>query len=345
MRKVYQVGPSPELKGGIATVIKNINQSKSINKKYEIVNLETLGKGKFICFFLSCIKSLKISPDSILHFHVASNGSFVRKYIIFKLSNKKCKKIFHLHGGGFIQFYKNSNFFVKKCVKNMIYGSDLVINVSDYMKNELENEIYIPKDKSIRIYNGINYSGTKRTFENKENLMVFMGKIVKYKGIYDLLEIIDGIKDELRNEKWKVTIAGEGEIDKVNSILEEKNISDIVDVIGWVSGERKKELLEKSKIFIIPSHVESFGIVAIEAMEKGNFIISSDAGALPEIITNWENGYVVKNNNHKVYKETIIKLINNQSLLKNIYFNNINEAKKYSVDEMNSCFLRQYNRL
>ena len=345
MKKIYQIGPGKELKGGISTVIKNINKSDIIKKEYKIINIETIGKNKFSCFFLSLFKALKIEDGSILHFHVASNGSFIRKYIIFKISNKSCKKIFHLHGGGFIQFYRNSNGFVKKCIRDMINNSDLVINVSNYMKNELESEIDIDKGKSIKIYNGINYTGVEKTFEDKENIIVFMGKIVAYKGIYDLLEIIYKIKNELKEKKWKVKIAGEGEIDKVKSILKKRHLLDVVEVVGWVSGNRKKELLEESKIFIIPSHVESFGIVAIEAMEKGNAIIASDAGALPEIIKNKKNGYIIKNNNYNDYKNAILNLINSESLIKEMYLNNIEEAKKYSINEMNKNIIKQYKRL
>ncbi|MDK0864091.1 glycosyltransferase family 4 protein [Clostridium perfringens] len=343
MKKLYQVGPKRSLKGGIATVINNINKSDIIRNSYDIVNIETINEKGNIAFLKSLINSFFIEKDSIVHFHVASKGSFFRKYIIFNIVNSKSNKIFHLHGGGFLTFYDNSNKIIKRMIKKMILKSDIIINVSDSMQNALIVKFPEIKNKCVRIYNSIDYKGTNFRFEEKENIILFMGKLAEYKGIYDLLKSICSIKDEIRKRGWNFKIAGNGEIEKVKKIIQYNQLNDIVDVLGWIDGEEKNKLLEKSKIFIMPSHVESFGIAAIEAMEKGNLVIASDKGALPEIIKNGEQGYIVKDK--KDYSKVLLSTIDNESDLYKICLNNIYYSKRYSEEVIFNQLLNTYKKL
>ena len=115
-KKVYQIGPSTKLKGGISTVIYNLINSDILNQNYDLINIQSTGKNKLATFVNAIFKVRKIEKDSIIHFHVASNGSFIRKYILFKVSSNTSKKIIHIHGGGFINFYEKSNSIIKKCI-------------------------------------------------------------------------------------------------------------------------------------------------------------------------------------------------------------------------------------
>ncbi|WP_415322610.1 glycosyltransferase family 4 protein [Clostridium perfringens] len=343
MKKLYQVGPKKTLKGGIATVINNINKSEVINKEYDIVNIETINEKGKIVFIKSLFFSFFIKEDSIVHFHVASKGSFFRKYIIFKIVTTKCKKIFHLHGGGFLNFYDNSNKIIKKMIKDMLFNSDIIINVSDNMQNALIIKFPEIKYKCVRIYNSIDYKGTDLSFEEKENFILFMGKLTEYKGIYDLLDIIFNIRDDIRKRGWNFKIAGNGDVEKVKKFIEDNSLNDIVDVLGWVDGQEKIKLLEKSKIFFMPSHVESFGIAAIEAMEKGNLVVASDKGALPEIIKNGEQGYIVKRKSE--YSKVLLGIIDDESNLRRICVNNIFYSKRYSEKIIFNELVKTYREL
>ncbi|WLF68998.1 glycosyltransferase family 4 protein [Clostridium septicum] len=345
MKNIYQVGPDKSLRGGISTVIREISFSEKINSIYSLKFISTISEKSIITFFRSLLKVIRIEDKSIVHFHVASNGSFIRKYLIYKLLKKNTKKIFHLHGGGFLNFYRNSNKILKYFIRDMLNGCEIIINVSDYMMKELNKEFPFIKDKAVRIYNGIDLNIDEKPFKEKENSILFLGKLVGYKGIYDLINVIDNIKGFLIEKKWNVVIAGDGEVDKVNEILKQKNLLSVVKVIGWVDGDAKKEVLSKSKIAIIPSHVESFGIAAIEAMAYGNSIVCSNVGALPEIIKNEVNGFVVEKGNINGFEEKITSLIQNEEKMKAIYNNNIKYCKIFSIDNMMDNFIKQYRSI
>lgn len=345
MKKVFQVGPDKSLKGGIATVIKNISDSKKINDNYEIEIIQTTSNKRLITFIKSIFKIRKACCNDIIHFHVASNGSFFRKYILYKISRKDVKKIFHLHGGGFIEFYKSSNKIIKYFIKDMLNGCDLIINVSNYMLEEVKKEFPLISSKLIKIYNGIDATNNSKKFVNKKNVILYFGKLIEYKGIYDFIEVLNNLNDFIREKRWNVIIAGNGEVERVKKLILDRRLDSIVSVIGWVTGKEKEEVLSKSKIVVIPSHVESFGIAAIEAMAYGNSIVATDAGALPEIIKNNINGFVTRRGSIKGIANKIIKLIEDEKLIETIYYNNIVYCEEFTVDEMMNNLVKQYKLL
>ncbi len=67
---------------------------------------------------------------------------------------------------------------------------------------------------------------------------------------------------------------------------------DLVEHVGFVSGERKRQLLVEADVFCFPSHLESFGLVLAEAMAFGLPIVTSRCGALPEVMSDDYPGLV-----------------------------------------------------
>lgn len=345
MKKIYQVGPDIRLKGGISTVIRSISESNNINKMYQLHVIATTGESKISTFLKSIVNILKAKRGDIVHFHVASNGSFYRKYILYKIVRKNTKKVFHIHGGGFINFYKSANKLIKYFIKDMINQCDVIISVSNYMKNEIDLLFPSINSKSIKIYNGIDTGYNYISIDEKENIILFFGKLVEYKGIYDLLEVIENMKGFLMENNWKVVIAGNGEVDKVKNIITNKELSSVATVVGWIEGSKKEEILKKSKIIIIPSHVESFGIAAVEAMKYGNSVICTNVGALPEIIKDDINGFVVEKGNILKMEEKIKFAIGNKEMIKKMCCSNIVYSKNFSVEEMINNYIIQYEDL
>lgn len=343
-RRVYQIGPSTELKGGISTVICNLTNSKILNQNYDLINIQSIRKNKLVTFIKAIFKTRNMEKNSIIHFHVASNGSFIRKYILFKLSNKDSKKIMHIHGGGFIDFYQKSNIIMKSCIKDMVDNCDRVISVSNYMTKGLKDEFPGINSKISMIYNGTEIKDIKINWEDKKNVILFMGKVTEYKGIYDLINVIKNIEPNLKKEKWIVKVAGDGEVEKVKSIIKEKKIEDLIQVVGWIDGEKKENMIKESKIFMMPSYIESFGIAAIEAMNLGNVVVCSDAGGLPEIVKS-RNGYVVNENSIDGYCNALNHLIGNEAEMKEISQNNIARSKEFSLEKMFNNIIKEYENL
>ena len=73
--------------------------------------------------------------------------------------------------------------------------------------------------------------------------------------------------------------------------IRKNNLGDIVKFEGWVSGDKKINMLNWADIFILPSHNEGLPISILEAMSYGMPIISTPVGGIPEVVKG--NGVLV----------------------------------------------------
>jgi len=66
-----------------------------------------------------------------------------------------------------------------------------------------------------------------------------------------------------------------------------------VIVLDYIDEETKKDALDACSVFVMPSRAESFGIVYLEAWLYKKPVIGAHAGALPEIIQDGKDGFLV----------------------------------------------------
>lgn len=106
----------------------------------------------------------------------------------------------------------------------------------------------------------------------------FCGKLVKGKGVYDLLEVWNGV---LRHfPKSRLVIIGQGpEYSNLRLIVKNKSLDKSIMLVGFVSEEQKVSLMKSSKIFISASYEEGWGIAVGEAMACGLSVICYDLSA------------------------------------------------------------------
>lgn len=232
-------------------------------------------------------------------------------------------------------FYKFTNYFINKCDCLSVETTkwyDFLINYNTSIKNKL---VYIP--------NGFNYENMKEliwkinNFQEKENLILTVWRIWHYQKNTELfLEALK--KVELKN--WKVWIIWpiEQEFEETIKTFFEQN-PDLKDKIlfKWPIYDKKKlfEIYNKSKIFCLTSRWESFGIVLVEAMYFGNFIITTDISSAFDVTWNWKYWYIVSQNNPEHLATQINHLINNPQIIQNnIEINHKNAIKKFSLKNL-----------
>lgn len=292
-------------KGGIAVVLNSysrifpeFNIIVNSNGKNAIANLLQLLYSLVVTIFrLTFCRSTKI-----VHIHTASYNSFKRSALFISLTKFfKRKVVIHIHGGGFKEYYeKNTSFVHKNLLK-----CDTIIALTEYWKEYFnglgfENVTIVP-----------NIVDTPVTKEKKNNdgkvHILYLGLITKAKGIYDLLNVVSEHKAEFEN-KITLHIGGNGETTTLQSIINERDLSQIVKFEGWVSGNKKVELLNNADVFILPSYTEGLPISILEAMSYKLPVISTPVGGIPEIIKDGENGLLFTPGNKDALYQVIDKL-------------------------------------
>ena len=143
-------------------------------------------------------------------------------------------------------------------------------------------------------------------FPKKEKLIIFSGKLNAAKGFDKFATAIIQILKKYK--EWKSIIIGDEPREKY-SFKHSRLL-----FTGWISQDKVLNLYNKSSITVVPSlWEEPFGRSSLEAGSRGNAVIISKKGGLPETI---ENPIFLKNvSSISIYNE-IDKLIKNKNLLK-----------------------------
>ena len=130
----------------------------------------------------------------------------------------------------------------------------------------------------------------------------------------------------------KLHLIGDGEVSRANELVKKLNLRESCEVYGWVDEKKKEELLMKSGIYALPSHNEGLPMGLLEAMSYGLAPISTTVGAIPEVINNGENGYVIDPGNISEISEILRVLIAQNSHRKDMGLKARESAKEHGWD-------------
>jgi len=162
---------------------------------------------------------------------------------------------------------------------------DAVRTVSHFVsRRDIEN-MYLPAKHVYTIWNGIDLQAfpfLMRTAHEDGLRILFIGQLIPEKGVDTLLQALFILRRS--NVEFKCRIAGVGFAKaRLEEDAQRKQLHKQVDFIGFCSDTVMQ--YHWADVVVIPSiWGEAFGLVAIEAMATGAFVIVSDAGALPEVV-------------------------------------------------------------
>ena len=180
------------------------------------------------------------------------------------------------------------------------------------------------------VYNAIEVDKYKYS-EEKEDFMLWLGNCMPGKGP----EVAIRLAKEL-NTKLVMCL----KIDKGTEIEEYynekivpalKGTEGLIEVKGIVLLEEKLNLYAKTKVFLMPiSWNEPFGLVMLEAMSSGTAVVAYSCGAVPEVISHGESGYVAAPDDYTAFKNYVKKTLKGEIASKRC----LEQAKKFTVERM-----------
>ncbi|WP_394886697.1 glycosyltransferase family 4 protein [Clostridium butyricum] len=349
MINVLMIGSDLSVKGGMTTVVKSFlnNNFEDVNITYVPTHIENVGKMYKILFFIKSliiiVKNLIINDVNIVHIHLSERGSFFRKLIVVLICKVFGKKvIIHLHGADFKEFY-NNNKYLQRVIKKMFLIADSVIVLgtswNDFIKgiDQSINTIIIRNSVEIR-EEKVNYDGININ-------ILFLAVIIKRKGIFDFVKVASNIinDNELKKYNLKFIVAGSGKDEKeVKKYIKDGNLQSYFRLEGWVSGEKKIEIIKKCQLFVLPSYNEGLPLSILEAMSYGLPVISTTVGSIDEVVIDNLNGYTVKPGDINKIQEKIKMCIKDSELWKTLSTN----SKKIIQNEYGiSVYLKKIEEL
>lgn len=176
-------------------------------------------------------------------------------------------------------------------VFQLFYKKIPFMTVSESTKDDLINW-GIPKDNITVIHNGLSIPGIKKKFpKEKQKTAIFLGALSKDKGVEDAIKAFAII--DYRDPNWQFWIVGKGEehyLEFLKSLCNQLEIYKKVKFWGYVSNEKKFELLGRAHVLINPSVREGWGFVVMEAAAVGTPTVGYNVPGLKDSILDGKTG-------------------------------------------------------
>lgn len=124
-------------------------------------------------------------------------------------------------------------------------------------------------------------------------LVLFLARIHPIKCVDVLLRAFCDLED--RDSRLRLVIAGDGDpalVAQLKRLAGELGLADRVRWLGFTCGARKRWLLTRADVFVLPSASENFGIAVVEAMSAGAPVIVTHGCGLADFVAQWQAGIV-----------------------------------------------------
>ena len=219
-------------------------------------------------------------------------------YIKFDTDYAGCKK-----------FSKADNFFIKLIRNKCIPAVDL-FTVETQEAYEILKQYNIISDKIFFVPNGYdNELLAEIDINNKNKQIITVGRLGTYQKNTELLL---SIISDLQLKDWTVLLIGPIENSfksKIDNFYQQNpKLKEKVFFLGNISEEKKLvEIYRKSSIFVLTSRDESSGLVLLESAINGDYILSTEVGAIKQISSENNYCFISYNDKHKTQNESKIK--------------------------------------
>jgi len=279
--------------GGIATYIRVMQQTPlwaQWNIRHIVTHRDGSVAAKIWAFArggaLFIFELLRSRPN-VVHLHSASDTSFIRKGILLWASwFASVPVVMHIHGANFDEYYAKSSPMVQAVIRATLFRANAVVALGESRAASLRN--IAPTTRISVIPNAVR--PVRRRVQpglGKPVHVVFLGRIGERKGTFRLLDAWAELAvdpDFGAGKSAILTLAGDGEVEQAMHRVGQLNLTDSVEVRGWLSEDEVGHLLDNAQVLVLPSRNEGQPMAVLEAMARGLCVVSSGVGGLPEMI-------------------------------------------------------------
>lgn len=330
---------------GLESVVCDIITSK-LSNKYRFIYVTQDGP------IIETLKEKKVSYEIINKLSCKEIKRVLKKYnpliihahdftasVICSIIKRNIPLIEHLH---------NNSPWLKKIGINSIaflyagLRADKILTVSESIENEYIFSSLIKKKIECignplsreKILSKVNNVNCKKIYD-----ICCVARLTKQKNPYKFLEILSELKKDFKS--IKAVWVGDGELK--GEILKKANELNLLNNIDFVGFQKNPyEYMAQSKIFMLTSDWEGFGLVAFEALTLGLPCVISNVGGLPKIVDN-ECGKLCTQKNE--YIEEIKNYLTNEKYYLEKKKNTILQSKKINnYDQYINMIYKRYRR-
>jgi glycosyltransferase involved in cell wall biosynthesis len=287
MSKVLVVATSRKTRGGITSVVK-AHEAGAQWSKYHCRWIHTHVDRSFFWKLVYAVRGfaeylLFLPSADIVHIHVGEPPSALRKLVFFRLAKWLKKKIVvHYHSFSPETTINGAH---SDRYRKLFCGADVVVVLSNYWKKAVDEKFHLG-DRIKVIYNPSPTITYTQKYE-KTNSILYAGTLNQRKGYADLIRAFAKVAP--KHPDWKITLAGNGEVEQVRVLAKELEIENQVELLGWVNGESKDKAFKQASVFCLPSYAEGFPMAVLDAWAYGLPVVTTPVGGIPDVAVDGEN--------------------------------------------------------
>ncbi|MCL2253114.1 MAG: glycosyltransferase family 4 protein [Lachnospiraceae bacterium] len=311
---VVMVGLNRKFQGGMAAVV-NSYYTADLDKRVKLTYISTIADVSsnkivkllyairaFLCFLLY------LPSMDILHVHTASNASYYRKKVFVETASFFRKKIvIHLHCGNFPTFYSEQSEEGQRRIRKTLNKADYFLIVTKKWTDFVAT--LVPLEKIAVLDNTIVLPPQSKTDFNNRNILV-LSRLSETKGLGELLAIFPKIIEKFPDARLYLGGSWENEeLEKRATML-----GDTVKILGWIGDAEKEEYKKLCSTFVLPTHFEAMPISILEAMAAGMAILSTNAGGIPDVITDGIEGRLVAPKDEEALSKGLVELLESEDV-------------------------------
>lgn len=303
--RVVMLGPVPPPAGGMASVVVNLRDSELSHRCGLTVmnNAKTTREGRALVVGIGAqirllgrlVGQILRGRGEIVHVHTCSGFPFWRDCLHAAAARLLGGlAILHVHGARFDDFAGGLGRMARGAMRFAFEHVSAVIVLSEDWLSRLKP--YAPRANWRVVPNGVPVPAETAAVESRKPVFLFLGDLGERKGTRDLVK---GASIALRRGfDGRVDLAGRetepGEKDALERLVAEAGCESRVRLVGVLSGEPKAQALLSSACLVLPSYAEGLPMAILEAMACGLPIISTKVGAIPEVIREGVEGFLVE---------------------------------------------------
>lgn len=232
----------------------------------------------------NAISSMKRDAPDVLHLSTSAGFGLFRDLVLLRKAKRfGIKTVVHFHFGRIPELQKQNNWEWKLICKVMkLCDTAVVMNrpsENTLLASGFTNVKYLPNPLAMNVLKKI--EEIRGSYKRVPRRLLYAGHVIKTKGVYELVEACSQIPNiELR-------IVGKCMPDvesDLKTIASKNNDGTWMNIVGEVDHDTVLAELLQADMFVFPSYTEGFPNVILEAMACGCPIVSSDVGAIPEML-------------------------------------------------------------
>lgn len=135
------------------------------------------------------------------------------------------------------------------------------------------------------------------------------------------------------------------EMARLQALTRDLGVDDLVLFLGKRSQDSLPYYYSAAQVVVVPSHYESFGMVALEAMACGTPVVASQVGGLAFLVQDGITGYVVPNNEPTVLAERLAYLVSNPEIRRQMGRQASDYARSYAWELITARIMKVYSEL